>query len=495
MKNIKIVIAVLLIGFIGAGCDEDAFLEEAPVSAISTLTFFQNEEHFKQSVNAAYTDLRTLAGSSLNYEGGFWAFGEMRSDNSTYQLNEVDQSGHRFWHLNDFLMDSGNEILSPNWNACYQGIGKSNVVLEYIEDVEVPNKEQYIGEVRFLRALYYFFLVRHWGDVPLVVRTAKTYQEAFEMNKRAPSSMVYDLIIEDLNYAKQVLPLSHTGNNLGRATSGAARTLLAKVLMYNHRYTEAIPELTAVIGSGQYQILPDYASVFDINNENNDEIVFSVQFITGPFGLHGENMYRFTPWNSTDILPHPQVTARTGMNIPTQDLINSFEEGDLRLNMIDTTYIDEQYGTYRGNIVPYTKKQWDPGHVQHRQAGHDFPLMRYPLVLLKLAECYLRDGGGDPVPLVNQVRERAGLPALSSVTLEDIIHERRVEFHCEADRWDVLVRTGIVNEVMTAHGQRERANRPMAIGPTAFQRIKILYPIPAAVISNDPTLPQNPEHQ
>jgi hypothetical protein len=164
--------------------------------------------------------------------------------------------------------------------------------------------------------------------------------------------------------------------------------------------------------------------------------------------------------------------------------------------MIDFGYIDEEFGTYQGNIVPFTKKFWDPGHAVQYVTGTDFPLYRYPHVLLMLAECYLREGGGDPVPLVNQVRRRAGLPNLSSVTLDDIIHERRVEFHCEADRWWVLLRTGKAVEVMTAHGNEEKANRPTDVIPsTAFQKIKLLFPIPTNVLQNDPTMEQNPEYQ
>jgi hypothetical protein len=256
--------------------------------------------------------------------------------------------------------------------------------------------------------------------------------------------------------------------------------------------------LEAVVAGNQYAVLDDYASVFDLNNEQNKEIVFSVQFIVGTFGLGSANMYTFLPWNSgTKYISHGQVLARTGMNIPTEDLINSFEEGDKRKDMIDFGFIDNDFGTYQGNIVPFTKKFWDPGHAVQYIAGNDFPLYRYPHVLLMLAECYLREGGGDPVPLVNQVRRRAGLSNLTSVTLDDIIQERRVEFHCEADRWWVLVRTGKAQEVMLAHGTREKANRSGsgAISSSAFNKINILFPIPSWVLENDPTMEQNPEYE
>ncbi|MDF9799358.1 RNA polymerase sigma factor (sigma-70 family) [Catalinimonas alkaloidigena] len=134
-------------------------------------------------------------------------------------------------------------------------------------------------------------------------------------------------------------------------------------------------------------------------------------------------------------------------------------------------------------------------HAIQFQTGANFPLFRYPHVLLMLAECYLRVGGGDPLMLVNQVRARAGLPAASVVTLEDIIHQRRVEFYGEADRWDVLVRTDKVLEVMEAHGENERQNRSeVHVGDAAFRDIKVLYPIPASAIQTDPKLKQNSEY-
>ncbi len=491
MKNLINYILILLIGFIAFGCED--FLEEAPVSSISTLGFFKNEDQFLQAVNASYTNLRTLAGSGYGHEGTFWAFGEMRSDNSTFQDNDTDLSGHRFWHLDQFIMNSQNEIPQVAWNSCYDGIGKCNTVLEYIDNIEFDRKSRFIGEVRFLRALYYFTLVRHFGDVPLVTETAKSYLGAFEKNKRVAADLIYDLILEDLNYAKQNLPLSYAGNDVGRATEGAARKLLAKVLMYRGRYSDAIPELTAIVNSQQYVVLDDYASVFDVNNENNAEMVFSVQFTDGPYGLGSANMYRFLPWNSgVTLLSHGQRTARTGMNIPTTNLINSFEDGDLRKEMIEFSYIDHQFGTHQDSIVPYTLKQMHPGHAEVLVCRNNFPLFRYPHVLLSLAECYLREGGGDPVPLVNQVRVRAGLPALASVTLDDILHERRVEFHCEADRWDVLMRTGRMVEVMTAFGQEQRTLHPIVHGSRTYVDLNPLYPIPASVLSNDPTMQQNP---
>ena len=479
-------------------CNEDDFLREDPVANLSTQTFFQSEQDFRQATNAIYTNLDTLAGATNvgTGTGGFWAMAELRSDNSTYQYNPVDLSGHFAWYLDNFIMATTNPVIEVFWNAAYGGIGEANIVIKRSEEIDYPNKAQIVAEAKFLRALYYASLVRYFGNIPLVTEPTASYEEAFANNVQVDKQQVYDLIISDLNEAKANLPASYPAEDQGKATSGAARTLLAKVLMEMERYSEAATELEAVINSGEYMLLDDYAAVFDISNENNQEIIFSVQFIEGIYDLHSMYMYLFAPWNAeAELLGHAQQIARTGMNIPTADLIESFEEGDERKSMIDLSFVDEETGTYQGNIVPFNKKFWHPGHSIQFQTGANFPLFRYPHVLLMLAECYLRTGGGDPVPLVNQVRTRAGLPPAVSVTLEDIIHQRRVEFYGEADRWDVLMRTDKVFEVMEAHGENERQNRPeVHVGDAAFRNIKVLYPIPASAIQTDPSLQQNSEY-
>ena len=499
MKNTySTILLASVLAFILLSCDDEDFLQEDPVTNLSTQTFFESEQDFRQATNAIYTNLQTLAGgtSQGTGTGGLWAMAELRSDNSTYQYNTVDLSGHFAWYLDNFIMATTNPVVEVFWNTSYEGIGKANIVIAQSEEKEYDNKAQMVGEAKFLRALYYSNLIRYFGNIPLVNTPAASYEEAFATNVQVDKQQVYDLIISDLNEAKIALPANYSAQDQGKATSGAARTLLAKVLMELERYDEAASELEAVFNSGEYSLLDDYASVFDADNENNQEMIFSVQFIEGIYGLSSMYMYLFAPWNAEpDLLGHAQQIARTGMNIPTTDLINSFEEGDARMSMIDLSFVDEANGFYQGNIVPFNKKFWDTDHSIQFQTGANFPLFRYPHVLLMLAECYLRTGGGDPVILVNQVRERASLPPVASVTLEDIIHERRVEFYGEADRWDVLVRTNKVFEVMEAHGENERQNRSeVHVGNAAFRNIKVLYPIPATAIQTDPSLTQNPEY-
>lgn len=499
MKSLKNIIYILLLSVIVFGCNEEEFLDRQPITTISTKSYFETPEQFKEAVMGAYTNLHDLysndgSGGIGGWGGSAWSFAEVRSDNTTCQYNRIDQSSYDWWDMDQFLMAPQNRILEPAWDNCYSAIGKCNTILYYLQDKEIEDKAHYSAEAKFLRAFYYFYLVRYFGDVPLVTKKVESMEEAFKLNKRTPKDQVYSQIVSDLNEAKQNLPESYSASDQGRATSGAARTLLAKVLMWQGQYGDAASELEAVVNSGQYALMDDYSSVFDINNENNEEIVFSVQYIQGIYGLGSVFMYQFLPYNIEDgYLPHAQNTARTGLNVPTEDLIDSFEEDDERLSLIDTSFVHEPTGVYHDSIVPFTRKFMHPAHERRLITGSNFPVFRYPHVLLMLAECYVREGGGDPVPLFNDVRERAGLDPLSSVTLDDIVHERRVEFHCEADRWDVLVRTGRAKEVMQAHGEQQSGLPNIA--NDAHDNIKLLFPIPSSVRDLDPSIEQNEEYQ
>ncbi|MBK5202751.1 MAG: RagB/SusD family nutrient uptake outer membrane protein [Prolixibacteraceae bacterium] len=475
----KYIILSFLTVFILWGCQDD-FLKEVPVDSLTADNYYNTESDFLIAVNSSYTSLQDLYGSKGNAFGGaYWAFSEMRSDNTTYQYNTIDLSGHVYEAMDKFIMITDNDVINHCWDNSYIGISKCNSVLHYIADKKFDLKNRFIGEVKFLRALYYEHLVHYFGAVPLSTSLVQSYEDAFSYDKRTPVDSIYTQIIEDLNFAKENLPSSYPTSEFGRATEGAARTLLADVYMWQKDYTDAITELEKVQTLG-YSLLPKYSDLFGINNENNNEVIFSVQYIGGTSYQGSFYMYRFLPNNSgTDLITKGQENARTGENIPTTDLLNCFETNDTRKNMI-AYYTDGD-----GNTIPYTTKFMDPDHEVRDYTGNNFQVFRYSEVLLMLAECDFREGDEpSALSLVNQIRIRAGLSGLTSLSLDDIIQERRVEFFCEADRWDVLVRTGKAKEVMTAHGIRQKAERPVAVEADAYANIKLLFPIPDHVINS-----------
>ena len=494
MKKFQIITYLWLLSIIMFfGCNkEEIFLNEAP-SAVSTESFFKTSADFEALATACYAYMRPCY--SGNYMGSVLLMGEIRSDNTTIEVCNYNEGLDEFYDIDKFVETPANGQLPAVWNNLYQCIGRCNNAIYYIDlkGAGFEGVNQYRAETEFIRALMYYNLVLYWGDVPLVTTKVNSMEQAFALDTRVSKNLVFDQMIADLTDAKANLPENYDAANVGRVTADAARVLYAEVLMWQEKYTEAATELKAVMAGGRHSLLNDYASVFSINNEMNAEIIFACQYIAGPYGQSSNHMYTFSPsMAGLDILPFGQETEVAGMNIPTTSLIRSFEKGDKRLCMIDTTFVNKNLGDdYEDTIVPYTKKYWDYNATQREICGSDVPILRYPHVLLMLAECYLVAGGGDPVPLVNMVRERAGLPALSTITLDDIIHERRVEFNVENDRWPVLVRTGKALAVMTAHGIEQKQQRKSFVSP-AYDRINLLFPIPMDAMSINPKLTQNP---
>src|SRR5690606_37338417 len=377
------------------------------------------------------------------------------------------------------------------YNGSYASISRSNVVLDRIGEANFSQdkKNQFIGEAKFLRALNYFNLVRICGGVVLRLDEVTTPEEALG-GTRAEVSEVYDVIIQDLTDAIDRLP--NPAKKDGRATVGAARTLLAEVYMTLHDYSAAIEQLREVTKLG-YDLLPNYADIFEPANKNHMESIFEIQFLEGEFGMHSSFIYLFAPIGSAGFVAHFPIAAgaNSGWNVPTTDMIAAYEPGDLRKD------VSLQEGYLNNNNVfvaaPFVNKYRHP-HAVRYQTNDNFPVYRYADVLLMLAEAlnevgYVADG--EAFDLLNQVRQRAGLasktssnadPALKISSQEEfrvaVAHERRVELAFENHRWFDLVRTGKAVEVMTAHGEAMKQNYTLTY-PTAYQDINLLFPIPA----------------
>jgi len=489
----KKIIILLLFTALLSGC-MDKFLKVEPIDFLDGNKFYQTEAQFDLAVNGAYSNLRSL------YAGSMWSMGEMRSDNTTYQYNADDRSGADNEQIDEFRMNATSGTSSDCWSTSYNAIAKCNTILNRISEKTFEKKDRFIGEAHFLRAFYYFNLVRFFGGVPLITKEVSSSSEAFDLDVRASVDDVYKLIISDLEVAVKNLPVSCNASELGRATQGAANAVLAEVYMTLHQFDKAIPKLQSIISSGKYILLPDYASVFDINNENNAESIFEIQYIEGTSGQYSNFMYTFVPYNSgTEIIPNG-VDAGTGSgwNIPTQDMLDAYEKGDLRkAASLDTTFIDPN----NEKMVPYIIK-YSSTHASRYETGNNFPAIRYADVLLMMAECLNEtaySANGQAATLINQVRSRAGLqPSMNLSSQADfrtaIAHERQVELAFEDHRWFDLLRTGKAKEVMAAHGEREKSLKPETVSSSSYSTIKLLYPIPSYQIQINPKLKQNEEY-
>jgi len=459
MKNIFYLLFILMVF---SACEDD--LNLAPISEPSAASFYQNTTQFEQAVNGMYNTLQ-------DYAANHFYLSEVRSDN-VYSPG----TGVRDWNaVNNFEHNlATNALMEPAWDVPYLGIYRANLVLDQINEDVVPDasaRTRMIGEAKFIRALFYFDLVRFFGRVP-VFDHVLTPTEALEIPRQAVSE-VYDLIVSDLTDAAAVLPSSYAVP--GKATSGAAKGMLAKVYltmsgpdfgidgpgMNANKYSDALSLLNEVIGSGQYGWVDDYASIFSYDNENNPDIVFDVQSINdGAGGDRGIGtilptlMYQES-WARINLPFAGGVPVdASGAIDPSNDFLSSFDADDVRDDVsILMSYVDENGNTI--NSPQYQKfVSLDPDNVpiDRFNWGINFPILRYTDILMMKAEALLQLGQDQSTvdQIVNQVRARAGIGTVANVDMDMLLEERRHEFIAEGQRWHDLVRTGKMLTVMNA---------------------------------------------
>ncbi|WP_134091286.1 RagB/SusD family nutrient uptake outer membrane protein [Olivibacter sp. XZL3] len=493
------VFSMLSAALLLAACGKN-FLEQNPEATLTGANFWKTESDLKQGVVGAYRSLRDMGLFS------YWVFGEMRSDNTTFQYNEPQRGQENREFVDQFLLNSANTLLRDFWQQSYTAISRCNEVLAREASIEMSqeSRNQAIGEVKLLRAFHYFNLVRQFGGVPIKLEMVTSPEEA-KSNRRASVEEVYLQILDDLQHAAELLPASYDGANAGRVTSGTANALLGKVYMTRQNFEEALAALRKVTG---YSLLSDYGALFRPENKNHSESIFEIQYLGSDPNLASNFLYQFAPFNSGTSVTHDvgtNLSYNAGWNTPTQDLIDAYEEGDRR----KAVSLAESF-TLEGQVyqVPHVIK-YNHGFVQPGQTDVNFPIIRYADVMLEIAEC-LNEAGfvadGEAFQLLNSVRARAGLPAKTAANAnsalavpnqdafrEAIMHERQVELAFENHRWYDLVRTGKAVEVMNAHGERERAMNPQyPAGTYEVTPNKLLLPIPQREVDID-NLEQNPQ--
>ena len=484
MKKIiyYIIVVLLAVGF--WSCEDE--LDQMPISDKSTGGFFKTVSDFEQAVNGVYASLSS-------YPERQFHLSDVRSDN----VYGVGQSGVRPHEpVNNFSLSlATNDYIEEAWETNYIGIKDANVVLDRISTDIVTDEATYkhmIGQVKFLRALYYFDLIRYFGAVPLI-DVPVTIDESLEI-PRSPVTDIYTLIISDLEAAIDQLPESWTGSNVGRATSYAAKALLAKVYLTrsgvklnangpclgSDEYGKALTLLNEVI-AGPFITLDNYADIFDLENENNDEIVFDVQFKSGGLDLGASYPGLLTGsgyWAEAGV---PFAIGLETKDI-SFDLINSYGDNtDLRFDFnVSMGYIDASSGRFveDPDCVKFSKKDPKTWGEDRFDFPINFPVIRLTDVLLMKAEAILSGATGSQQEvddIVNTIRTRAGLDSLSNVTMDQMLEERRKEFLGEGTRWHVLVRTGKVLEVMNAWIPVEDIRDQMLKDITSDH---LIYPIP-----------------
>ena len=424
-------------------CSDDYLVKTDPNSLVED-EFYQTEEQVAQAVNGVYSQLQGIMNDQ-------WQYNEFITDNTTLHFN-IGNRGQgpaleaiEYWQINPSTPN-----ITNLYNSYYQTLVNINTTLSKIEEASIDESasQQFEGELKFLRAYYYFNLVQYFGDVILITEPLDTPEEAFTYS-RSPVSEVYTQVINDLNAAADNAP-SYGNAAAGRVTKGAALALLGKVHLTRKEYDEAITALDQVTTMG-YALLPDYADVFDPNNKNHEESIFSVQYQgDNDLGEHSSFIYTFAPRNSDGAVIDFSGESGGGWNTPSLDIIDSYEDGDLRKDVS----LSEGYTNNEGDWVPvpYITKYHHPHSIRGR-TNDNWPVLRYSDVLLMLAEAINEEQGPttEAHGYLNQVRERAGLDPLNGLdqaTFRDtVLHERRMELAFENHRWFDLKRTKTPQEL------------------------------------------------
>jgi len=461
--------------FLLCACSEE-FINLAPISEQSAANFYKNQTDLEQAVVAAYDALQDGAQYGVN---GFDHFMEVIADN-TFNDNTT-QNGGQLANFDNFNLTANNTVLNSTWNSCYRGIQRCNIVLNRIDKIEIPDSTKAVrkGEVKFIRALTCFNLVRIWGDVPLVLNEVENPFEAFE-HTRNSTDAVYAQIIRDLEEAIADLPLRFKAPDVGRATKGAAQALLGKVHLTRKQHQPAATLLEQVIAAGTYKLLPNFADVFSSKNKNNAESIFEVQFKSG---TNGEGISTTPPTNKSDV-----------NNRPSNDIIKLFRENpDVRF---------EASIALPAGAPPYSKKRLDD-LGSDATFGFNAMVLRYADVLLMAAEALNEIGyqpNGKAFDYLNAVRTRAKatpytvnqLPNQASFR-QAIDKERRLELAFENHRWFDLVRTNRALEVLNAANLGGTSPNAASSFPFTMKAHQVLFPLPLTQIdASAGKLSQNP---
>lgn len=448
MKNFKIYITLLLVVFF-ASCSKD-FLEIAPEDQITTDNYYN-------------TDEQLLTGGAALYNRPWFLFNEkfvlcldVYAGNASGDYVDIAQ-------FNKFAVFAANQFTTEGYQSLYSVIAYSNSLLDIVEnktgeDVSQEAKKWSQGEALFMRSVAYYFLVRTFGAVP-IFENINSYGTDVPVYKNKVED-VYTLIKRDLAKAADLLPLAWSEANAGRATKGAANGMLAEVYLTLGDYANAKTYADKVINSGIYSLMPSYGDIFHPSNNNCNESVFELQWASPPQGEH----WFYTNTHQAYLAAAGKLTGTGdgwGTFIPCLDLIREYEDGDLRRyhtimekgNFYPDLVTSEggftvenpltaNYAGFRKYIVG-SANEWPS--VNFMNTDVNTHILRYAEVLLIRAEAILGNNASttDPTALadINAVRERAGLPALTSITLDDILHERRVELPIESgDRWFDLAR-------------------------------------------------------
>lgn len=433
-------------------CNDKQFLTEVPYDFVGPENFYRTQGDAIAAINGVYGSLINTSGDSY-YGRNFVMLVELPAEAVTTYLSATNERSL----VDNYTFTPSHSYIYSSWQAAYATINRANSVIGRVPAIPMDTtlRSRIVAEAKFLRALNHFNLVRLFGDVPL--RTTETTSLDSLKGPRTPAADVYAQIVTDLQQAAAVLPARYAGTDIGRATKGAAQTLLVKAYLQR---AATIPATAAadrqaaltlareIAGSGTYSLVPAPATLWDFVGdpaagvagsvaENNSEVIFDIQN-TRQQGLGGRIGNHFTPRNSS------WEASQNGSFEAESTFFASYATTDRRRQatfvlsfpnragaLVSYTPTATASGTY-GADTPYLKKFIDPQLVSAGQEEPNYIILRFADLLLMQAEAANEVANGpttEAYTAVNAVRARAGLPALATglsyQAFKDAVFEER----------------------------------------------------------------------
>ncbi len=508
-KNIISLFIVLIITTMFS-CED--YLERPPYAVLSADKFYSNPDELLQGLTSAYNPL-----SYMEFDIPFMAYGNVVTDDSEKGGSGINDKANMY-ALSRFRAVPANSMCLDFWNTLYSGVYHCNIVIQKAPDVESKDPDlvkRIVGEAKFLRGMYYFHLASVFGGVPLATTPLTPSELTLE---RATSDATWDQVEKDFSEAAKVLPLKseYPSTDIGRATSGAAYSMLAKAYLMRQKYDQAETALAKVVSSNQYTLVDDYGKIFTKPFENGPESVFEIQHKNTLSGWINDTEGTWIP-----VFSQSRKNGGYGFDCPTEDLKNEFEPGDPRLiytltftgdalsgdDAIDNSESPTGYHNRKVAISTADRAAefWDQ--------GYNIRFLRYADVLLLYAEVLNENGkSADALSYLNKVRDRAratnpidprrdsqvinitvDLPAITTTDKDElrskIWHERRVELGMEYVRRFDLVRQKRYGEVMRAFASKYNTDKGSAFNDDYHY----FWPIPENEINmSNGKITQNP---
>lgn len=503
MKNLFLISRSLFLGlFLIVFTQSCTDLDEELFDQVTTDSFFQSDEEFISALGQSYTTL-------YGYMGDFYGLQEVSSDEMVVPTRGADWDDGGHWRrLHQHQYNPLDPLVGGGWTFAFGGINTCNRLIFQFEELNNPSATTFIGELKVLRAMYYWFLLDLYGNVPLVTDFDVPLDFAPSTSSRAE---IYAFVDQEIRDNIGGLTRTVGADAYGRMNFWAAKMLQAKLYMGAEEYTgtpqwQAAADATAeIINSGNFSLAPNFFDNFVVANEGSPEFIFAIPY--DQVFAQGNNLVVRTLHYGSQATYNLTAQPWNGYS-SVQEFYESFGEDDIRR---ESFIVGPQFTAAGARILDSGAEEDDPdgppltftpeinelGPNALRQAGarvgkfefalgstqhmsNDMPIFRYSDVLLMRAEALFRLGqtGGEALDLVNQIRARAEAAAFTELTEESLLAERGREMFAEGYRRSDLIRFGKFNEAWRFKD---------ASSPT-----KNIFPVPASQLDANPNLTQNP---